>query len=158
MVNPWVILAVVVAFVGNGFYWNHHGVTTANTAWEGKLAKELAKASEAARADEQAKQRGVNDALRQQNEKLAAVNGRLGRDLDRLRNRPERPADVPETPRPSCEGANGPELARVYAEFLTRFAARAAEQDAALEACYRVIDVMQTGQATPGETSVLTKK
>lgn len=151
MFNPWVILAVVVAFVGNGFYWNHHGATTANTAWEGKLAKELAKASEEARADEQAKQEGVNDALRQQNEKLAAVNGRLGRDLDRLRNRPERPRDVPETPRPACTGSNGPELARVYAEFLTRFAARAAEQDAALAACYRVIDVMQTGQATPGE-------
>lgn len=147
--NPWIILAAVLAFVGNGFYWNHHGHEAAGVEWTAKLEKARADATQIARADEQAKQQGVNDALRQQNEELASVNTRLERDLDRLRNRSERPAGVPSKPRPACAGANGPELARVHAEFLTRYAARAAEQDTDLAACYRVIDAMNKKGPAP---------
>lgn len=147
--NLYVILATVIAFVANGFYWDYHGHTAANVAWAAKAEKDRADAVEQARAEEQTAQKGVNDALRKQNETLAANNDTLQRNLDRLRNRPERPRGVPETPRPSCAGANGPELARTNAEFLTRFAARAAEQDTALETCYRVIDVMNKKGPAP---------
>jgi hypothetical protein len=57
-----------------------------------------------------------------------------------LRKRPARPAGVSESPRVGCEGANGPELAGVNAEFLERYSALAAQQDAALMSCYALLD------------------
>ncbi|MFN7881660.1 MAG: hypothetical protein ACK5PF_01400 [bacterium] len=85
--------------------------------------------------------REAEDKLRKTHaEEISAVTGRLDAALAGLRNRPPRPVGVPETPRPACQGANGPELAGVHAEFLARYAAQAAKQDAALAACYASLD------------------
>lgn len=138
--NPWIVLAVVVAFVANGFYWDRNGYSRADTEWTARIETEQADASEKARKDERAQQEKVNEALRKQNETLAGINGRLAADIDRLRKRPERPADVPAAPRPDCTGANGAELGGSHAIFLRRYAAAAAQLDAALVACYQVID------------------
>lgn len=140
--NPWIVLAVVIAFVANGFYWDHNGYGRADTEWTARIQKERADASEKARKDERAQQEKVNEALRKQNETLAGINGRLATDIDRLRKRPERPAGVSEAPRADCTGANGAELGGIHAVFLRRYAALAARYDAALETCYATLDAV----------------
>ena len=85
-------------------------------------------------ANEVAAARGERD------EEIRTVNARLADALVRLRKRPER---MPEPARQACEGATGAELAAGDAEFLSRYAARAAEQEAALTECYRWIDAVK---------------
>jgi len=143
MFNPWVLLAVGVAFVANGFYWDYHGHTAADTEWTARIQTERAEAAKSALTAERAAQKGVNDALRTQNETLGRVAARLRHDLDGLRDRPERPANLSETPRTDCQDANGAELAGSHAAFLARYAAAAAEQDAALSACYLAFDAIK---------------
>ena len=63
------------------------------------------------------------------NEQISAIQSRLNDALGKLRNRPERRPDNPANPA-ACAGANGSELARPDAEFLTGLAARAAIQQA----------------------------
>ena len=52
--NPWVILAVVVAFVANGFYWDHHGHSAENLVWTANEQKLKADNIQAARDKETA--------------------------------------------------------------------------------------------------------
>lgn len=85
-------------------------------------------------ANEVAAARGERD------EELRNVNARLADALVRLRKRPDR---MPEPARQACEGATGRELAAGDAEFLSRYAARAAEQEAALSECYGWIDAVK---------------
>ena len=33
-INPWVILAIVLAFIANGVYWNHHGHQAEALSWK----------------------------------------------------------------------------------------------------------------------------
>jgi len=139
--NPYVILAVVVAFVINGFYWDHHGHEAERVYQEGQIQQARADASEAARKDEHDKQEKVNETLRSQNTQLAKNNTDLNAALVRLRDRPLRPAG--DNPRPECQGATGRELSREDAEFLTREAARADDIRTGLEACYQVMDVLK---------------
>lgn len=153
---PWNVttmaVAVLVAFlVGAGSGWTVNGWRLGQQIATEHAALEAAKtqAVEEARSTEKAQQQGVNDALRKQNDRLAGINGRLAADLERLRDRPERDPNLPDTARPSCQGANGTELGGFYAEFLTRYASKAAEQDAALEACYAAIDAMNKKGPAP---------
>lgn len=104
------------------------------------IAAQREQAATQARATERAQQENVNEALRAQSKALADINRRLAHDIDRLRQRPERPAGVPEAARPACEGANGAELGGGHAIFLARFAALAARYDAALATCYQTLD------------------
>ena len=141
--NPWIILAAVLAIVGASVAGYAKGVQTERTEWTARIQQERADAAEQARKTEQQQQEKVNESLRKQNDKLAGINSRLAADIDRLRQRPERPADVPESPRPDCTGANGAELGGGHAIFLRRFAALAARYDAALETCYATIDAVR---------------
>lgn len=104
------------------------------------IAQGVEQAQREARNIEQANQGVVNHALYEQNTALAGNAARLQRELERLRNRPERPAGMSEAPRPACAGATGAELSRPDAEFLVREAARADDVRAGLVACYAVID------------------
>lgn len=139
-INPWLILGVVATVIGAYFTGGFVENGRCNTRWELKTEKDKKDAVELALNIERANQGKANAALRQQAADQAAINNRLRADLAGLRNRPERPADLSANPRPACSGANGPELARLDAEFLIQFAALAAEQDAGLTACYAVID------------------
>lgn len=136
----WWLLVVVLAFAGGATLGEWDGRDRADTAWTAQIEKKRADAFDAGRDIERSQQEKVNEALLAQNELLAGINGRLAADIDRLRQRPERPADLPEAPRADCAGANGAELGRSHAIFLTRFAARAARYDAALVACYATLD------------------
>lgn len=98
---------------------------------------------EALKQQEVQRQNWANEvaaARSEKDEELRTVNARLADALVRLRKRPER---LPEPARQACEGATGRELAAGDAEFLSRYAARAAEQEAALSECYAWIDAVK---------------
>lgn len=140
MFNPWALLTLIIAFVLNGFYWNAHGSNAEHTRMVAKLESERAQALQKARDIETQWQEEVNEVTTKQAEKLAEVQHHLDVAIISLRDRPERPEHLPATARVDCKDANGAELARSHAEFLERYAAAAAIQDAALVACYGVLD------------------
>lgn len=141
---PWAKIAAVAVLVvlSAAAGWKVRGAIAAKelATIRTDIAKQREQAAVEARATERKQQEAINEALRKQNEKLAGINSRLAADIDRLRQRPERPAGVSEAPRPGCEGANGAELGGSHAIFLRRFAALAARYDAALSACYEALD------------------
>lgn len=68
---------------------------------------------------------------------IDTIRSTLSDELDGVRKRAQRAtADA----RKACEGSSGRELAAGDAEFLGRYAARAAEQQEALKTCYAWID------------------
>lgn len=140
--SPMLILAVVLAFVANGFYWNAHGSNAADTRWTAKITAERLAATEAARKQEETWQGVVNATSKAYLTRIGTVRGNLDVALNGLRERPERPGNLPETARTDVKDCNGAELARSHAEFLERYAATAATQDAALNACYGVLDAV----------------
>lgn len=72
---------------------------------------------------------------------VAAVRAALADDLAGLRQRAQRASDAA---RASCQGASGRELAAGDAEFLSRYAARVAEQQEALKTCYAWVDTVRS--------------
>ena len=141
--SPMLILAVVIAFVLNGFYWNAHGSNASDTRWTAKITAERLAATEAARAKETMWQGVVNETAKNYQVKLAGVRRTLDTALDSLRDRPERPRDLPDHPRPDCAGATGAELSGEDSRFLAREAARADELRAGLDACYAYADTLR---------------
>lgn len=143
MLNPWLLLVAVIAIGGAFVAGDIHGHKSEATTWKANIEQARADASEEARTIEREQQRRVNDALQKQYWVVAGVRDDLLADLERLRDRPERSErPVPDTTGATCETANGAELAREYAEFLTRYAAKSAEQDAALEGCQAYADAV----------------
>ena len=140
MPNPYLVLAVVITFVLNGFYWNAHGHNAENVAWKAKTYQELADASEAARKQQSMWQGVVDGTVKNYEAKVAGIRSTLDTALNSLRDRPERAAGVSEAPRIDCAGGTGAELSRPDGEFLEREAARANTIRAGLVACYEVID------------------
>ena len=80
--SPWIILAVVLAFVASGAYWNHHGYNTATTEWEGRIAATRAAAEQTARITEHENQR-LKEKTDAENWNLTVS---LRNDITRLRN------------------------------------------------------------------------
>jgi hypothetical protein len=141
MPNPWILLVAVLAIVGAAVGGEFHGRSIERTAWEAKVQSARADAAEAAREEERQKQEGVNRALQEQNDTLAAVNAGLSHDIEQLRQRPAR-ASVPRTSPASCKAATGAQLSREDAGFLVRESARADRLRAALVACYNYADTV----------------
>ena len=138
--NPMLILAVVVAFVLNGFYWNAHGSNAADTRWKAKIEQQRADAEAKAREQEKTWQEAANAIVKNQDAKLASTRRNLNDALDSLRDRPDRaPADSKPTGT-DCKGSTGAELSREDARFLVGEAARADEIRIGLEACYEFAD------------------
>ena len=52
--NPWIILAIVLAFIANGFYWDRHGHSAEFLAWTAKEQKQKADNIQVARDKENA--------------------------------------------------------------------------------------------------------
>ncbi len=138
--SPMLMLAVVLAFVANGFYWFASGSNSADTRWKAKINQERAESQAAARATEQRHQEAANAIARRHANNVSTIRRNLDIALDSLRDRPDRPAGVPEATRPGCAGSTGAELSRPDAEFLVREAARADDIRAGLDACYRHVD------------------
>jgi hypothetical protein len=138
MIEAWAIrlLLALAAGVACWFHGYDHGKDRVQAKWDESIVK-----AERKLIEEKDRIRLAEDKLRTEHaQAIASTNRRLDVALAGLRDRPDRPAGVSEAPRATCEGANGPELARRNAEFLARYAARAAEQDAALASCYASLD------------------
>lgn len=138
--NPWVLLGALVTAITIGVSGYIIGDNHRNTWWLAKVEKDRRIAIENALSVERANQEKANAAIRQQSADQAAINNRLRADLASLRNRTERPTDLPTISSARCSGATGAELSRSDAEFLVGEAARADEIRAGLAACYAVID------------------
>lgn len=139
--NPYMILAIVVAFVANGFYWNTKGSNSADTRWKAKIEQQRADAESAARTKESMWQGVVNETAKNYDVKVAGIQRNLDIALDSLRSRPGRSSgDVPSAPGATCPCGTGATLCREDGEFLVREAARADKHREALSACYQVID------------------
>lgn len=95
---------------------------------------------EAARETERLQNRSIAANKEKSDAQVRHINARLADALERLRHRADR---LPEPARAACEGATGRELAGPDAAFLERYAARAAEQEAALAECYGWIDAVR---------------
>ena len=127
------VTLVVGAFIG--------GMRTMAKIADANEAKAAAAAAKQQEAQAKKMAAEVAAAREEKDEALRTVNARLADALVRLRQRPER---MQEPARKACEGATGQELAAGDAEFLSRYAARAAEQEAALSECYSWIDAVKT--------------
>jgi hypothetical protein len=132
-------ISAMVAF-GAGWQTNEWRLGGQILTMELGAAKATEKAVKDALEAEREQRTKLDENTRKQHEQVTAINAALELELERLRARPNRPVGMPETPRVDCEGASGPELGREHAEFLARYAALSAKQDAALEACYRYAD------------------
>jgi len=143
MPSPMLMLAVVIAFVLNGFYWHASGSNAADTRWTARVEKERAESLLKARTKEKEMQDVFNTAQRKQAARLADTRRNLDVALDSLRDRPERSSGMADAARAGCAGGTGAELSRSDAEFLSREAARGDEIRAGLEACYSAIDAVK---------------
>jgi hypothetical protein len=141
--SPLMILAVVIAFVLNGFYWHSKGANSENTRWTAKISAERLAATEAARVKENQWQGVINATSKAYLTRITGIRGDLDAALDSLRSRPPRAGNLPDHPRADCAGATGAELSGPDAEFLAREAARADEQRAGLDACYAYADTLR---------------
>jgi len=148
-VNPWIILAVVLAFAGSFVAGDLRGARVKQLEIEHGLQEEKDKAAVKAKETEQQWRSVLEARIRYDQTRIAALDARLVAATDELRKRPERPIDLPAAARPACEGANGAELGASHAIFLARFAARAARQDGALETCYALIDSLKGHALSP---------
>lgn len=143
MPSPMLMLAVVIAFVLNGFYWHASGSNAADTRWTARIEKERADSFKAAREIERNLQEKYDAVAKKQAARLADTRRNLDTALDSLRDRPERPAGMPEGSRAACAGGTGAELSRSDAEFLARESARADDIRDGLEACYSAVDAVK---------------
>lgn len=143
MPSPMLMLAVVVAFVLNGFYWHASGSNGADARWKAKITAENLTATQEARAKEQMWQGVVNETAKNYEIKLAVVRRNLDTALNGLRDRPERPATGSQATGTGQSCATGTSLCRQDSEFLVREAARADTLRAGLEACYAYVDAVK---------------
>ena len=88
MINPYIILAVVVAFVANGFYWHHSGDKSGYGRAVTEYNVKLLAATNAARAKEQYMQTRLQEAQNaatQRDQTLRAAAASAATAGDRLR-------------------------------------------------------------------------
>ena len=138
--SPMLILAVVLAFVVNGFYWNAHGSNAADTRWKAKIEQQRADAEAKAREQEKTWQEAANAIVKNQDAKLAATRRNLDAALNGLRDRPDRTASDTKPTGTACTCSTGAGLCKQDAEFLVREASRADSIRVGLEACYDYAD------------------
>ena len=146
MMNPWVILAFVLAVgaaAGGGYYQgNTAGKAVVQQAWDKEKAEQYAayaKGQEEARQREQEMQQAADRLRREKDAEIRDINARTIALSNSLRDRAERPSkddSVSGTAR-SCSGASGAELAKGDGEFLAGYSADAARLQAALDQCVK---------------------
>ena len=140
MPSPMLILAVVLAFVANGFYWHANGSNAADTRWKAKIEQQRADAEAKAREQEKTWQEAANAIVKNQDAKLAATRRNLDAALNGLRDRPDRPAADTKPTGTDCTCSTGAGLCKQDAEFLVREASRADSIRVGLEACHEFAD------------------
>lgn len=144
--NPWVILAFVLAVgaaAGGGYYkGNSAGKAEVQAEWAKEKAEqyaEYAKGQEAARAREQEMQAAADKLRREKDAQIKDINARATALSNSLRDRKERPAEgsgMSASAGTGSRGCTGKELYREDGEFLVRIAREADELRTALKQCY----------------------
>ena len=144
--NPWVILAFVLAVgaaAGGGYYkGNSAGKAEVQAQWAKEKAEqyaEYAKGQEAARAREQEMQAAADKLRKEKDAQIKDINARNTALSNSLRDRASRPAQgsaVSSAPGAGSGGCTGKELYREDGEFLVRLAREADELRIALKQCY----------------------
>jgi hypothetical protein len=146
MMNPWVILAFVLAVgtaAGGGFYKGFStGKAEVQQAWDKEKAEQYAayaKGQEEARRREQEMQASADQLRKEKDAEIRNINARSLALANQLRDRPERPAQssTASGAARACSGATGAELAKGDGEFLAGYAADAARLQAALDQCVK---------------------
>jgi hypothetical protein len=138
--NPYLILAVVIAFVLSNAFSFVKGDKYRDTIWVAKVQQERAD-GEAAALKKEKELQGAADAISaKQDQKLRSTQRNLTVALDSLRDHPMRPSGHTEAPRVECPCSTGAGLCKQDAEFLTREAARSDDIRSGLETCYTFID------------------
>ena len=147
MMNPWVILAFVLAVgaaAGGGYYQgNTAGRAVVQQAWDKEKAEQYAayaKGQEEARKREQEMQQAADRLRREKDAEIRDINARATALSNSLRDRQERPASNNSvsgaaSTRPTA--CSGKELYREDGEFLVRVAREADELRAALDQCVK---------------------
>ena len=136
----WVAVAIAAALTFAGFFLYRAGKANVRSDFDAyRIAQTIAlqKADATYRAKEQAWQDSANQTTKAKDEAIQNIHARLDDALGELRKRPQRPTSGPVPPAPSnCPSATGARLYGDDAEFLSRFAARAATVAAERDACY----------------------
>lgn len=148
---PWRLvgaLALAGATFAGGWHLGAQGVRGQWAAEHAKQAQQQADAAVEVLRFEQARATKVQEIQDGKDAVLRRTGARLADALEQLRNRPERPADMPEAGRAACAGSTGAELSRPDAAFLEREAARADVLRAELGACQDRERVEVTGGGT----------
>jgi hypothetical protein len=153
MMNPWVILAFVLAVgaaAGGGYYQgNTAGKAVVQQAWDKEKAEQYAayaKGQEEARKREQAMQETADKLRKEKDVEIKNLNARATALTNSLRDRQERPADgsaLSSSSGAGSRGCTGKELYREDGEFLVRLAREADELRSALKQCYRQYEAVR---------------
>jgi hypothetical protein len=131
-----VFLALVLAC--SHFFAFRTGKAIVRGQWDAQRVQDEAKA----RKTEQAWQDTADQTTKAKDDQIRTINRRLNAAIGELRNRPERPAVLPENSG-ACRSGTGAGLFRDDAEFLSRLAARADAVAAERDACYGVLDQLR---------------
>jgi hypothetical protein len=136
----WLAIAIAAALGFSHFFVYRAGKANVRADFDAyRIAQTAAlqKADAANRAKEQQWQDSANQTTKAKDEAIQNIHARLDDALGELRKRPARPASGPVPATPSnCPSATGAGLYGDDAEFLTRYAARAATVAAERDACY----------------------
>lgn len=145
--NPWLILAFVLALLGvyeGGHYTGKkQGRAEVQQAWDQEKAAQyadFARRQEEARKREQELQTNADQLRREKDAEIRNVNARATALANSLRDRTERPAEgsgLSKTSRSGAAACSGKELYREDGEFLARLAAEADGLKVALDQCYK---------------------
>lgn len=130
----WIAIALAAALAFSHFFVYRAGKAEVRTAWDEQKLIDLA----AARAKEQEWQAAADAQQKAKDEQISKINRRLVAALGELRNRPERPAVVPENSS-TCRSGTGAGLYRPDGAFLIGDAAAAARVASERDACYTVL-------------------
>ena len=134
LVRVVIIAGTAVIAFGTGWKINGWRLESRIASLQASHAKAYADSLEAMKTRENANRQAADKLRKDKDAEIKTVNRRLNAALDELRQRPAR--GVPDTAG-TCPSATGDKLAREDAEFLTRYAAIAAEQQEFLKYCVR---------------------
>lgn len=141
MPNPYVIIGIIVFYVGSLFGVGIYERSVRDDYWQAKFTKDKLAAVTEAITIEREHQGKVNDIAKQQNKNLQSVNDNLAAQLKWLRVR-----STSGNPKESGfigQSATGSILSERDAEFLAEFSARAETVRTGLASCYNYADVIQ---------------
>lgn len=136
--NPWLIIGVILAFIANGFYWDHHGHSAERIAWDLATAKATVTATTVARQSETRIATLKDETEKAHSDALTKIDDAYKRGLTsgRLRDRGAKCSPVSANPAPAGsapEPATGCELSGEAERFLRDFA-----RDADIAAAYGI--------------------